>query len=175
MASSGSRGLHLHPFQLRRTRICAGGQQMAAPRAQLGWGRYTQAEAQMVLELPCCVTALLHPPCDKLTREWEAPDMGRSGARGMGGRRETGAQAAGRKRGDREELGVSGWQGLGAARSRTGMCSVQGTLLTLTTLLKQEALPDSSNEHTLLKRLEGTGVQALLLLVMESESCEGPL
>lgn len=58
------------------------------------------------------------------------PRHGESGARGMGGREgETGAQAAGRGETGRE-LGVSGWQGLGAARSRTGMaCSVKGRFL----------------------------------------------
>lgn len=87
---------------------------MAAPRAQLGWGRYTQAEAQMVLELPCSVTASLHLPCDKLTRGTGGPRHGESGARGMGGRegRLGHKQQVGRGR-DREELGVSGWQGSG--------------------------------------------------------------
>lgn len=150
---------------------------MAAPRAQQGWGRYTQAEAQMVLELPCCVTALLHPPCDKLTRGTGGPRHGESRARGMGGRegRLGHKQQVGRG-GDREELGVSGWQGLGAARSRTGMaCSVQGTLPLLTTLLKQEALPDSSLTNTHLLETSGRDrvCRPSLLLVMESESCKG--
>lgn len=77
--------------------------------------------------------------------------------------------------GDREELGVRRMAGLGAARSRTGMaCSVKGTLPLLTTLLKQEALPDSSNEHTLLESVWKDRVcRPSLLLVMESESCKG--
>ena len=35
---------------------------------------------------PCCITASLHPPCDKFTRGMGGPSRGESGARGMGGR-----------------------------------------------------------------------------------------
>ena len=88
---------------------------------------------------------------------------------------ETGTQAAGRKRERQGGVGGERMAGLrGATRSRTGMaCSVQGTLPLLTTLLKQEALPNSSLTNTHLLETSGRDRVCRPSLVTESESCEG--
>lgn len=64
----------------------------------------------------------------------------------------------------------------GATRSKMGTaCSIQGTLHLLTTLLRQEALPDSSLTHAHLLETSGRDrvCRPLPSRVMESVSSEG--